>query len=174
MNDTKKIVIIGLLVSLGLILHFVESMVPMTAIVPGAKLGLANIVSLIGFILFGFSGGLLILFFRIITGSLLAGTFMTINFYLSTTGGLLGYFAMSLTYFLLKDRFSLVGISVIGAVFHNLGQIITAYFVIENPGIFYYLPYLILLAIPTGIGVGLVSHYTLKYLSASFIRGVLK
>jgi len=172
MNRTRKIVTIGLLVSLGLILHFVESMIPMSYIVPGAKLGLANIVSLIGLVLFGFNGGLLILLLRVLIGSIMAGTFMTINFYLSFTGGLLGYFAMVLIYSLFKDKFSLVGVSVAGAAFHNIGQIIIAFYIIDNPGIFYYLPYLILLAIPTGIGVGLVTHFSIRYLPSDQVRGI--
>lgn len=167
MNKTYRVVFIGLLVSAGLVLHFVESMVPMTYIVPGAKLGLANIVSLMGMIVFGFNSGLLILLLRILLGSFLGGTFLTINFYLSIAGGLSGYLAMALVYFLTKNKFSLIGISVTGAVFHNLGQVIIAFFIISNTGIFYYLPYLVLLAIPTGIGVGLVTYFSIQYLPGS-------
>jgi len=54
MRNTRKVVLIGLLVSLGLILHFVEAMIPMPILVPGAKLGLANIVNLIALVLIGF------------------------------------------------------------------------------------------------------------------------
>ncbi|MFP4017083.1 MAG: Gx transporter family protein [Halanaerobiales bacterium] len=172
MNKTRKIVTIGLLVSLGLILHFVESMVPMSYIVPGAKLGLANIVSLIGLVLFGFNGGLLILLLRVFLGSIMAGTFLTINFYLSFAGGLLGYIIMAVIYLSFRNKFSLVGISVAGAAFHNLGQIIVAYFIISNPGIFFYLPYLILLSVPTGIGVGLVSYFSLNNLPGNVIRRI--
>ena len=172
MNRTHKVVTIGLLVSLGLILHFVESMIPMSYIVPGAKLGLANIVSLIGLVLFGFKGGFLIILLRIFLGSIMAGTFMTINFFLSFSGGLLGYFVMSLMYFWFKDKFSLVGISVAGSTFHNIGQVIAAYYIIDNPGIFYYLPYLILLAVPTGIGVGLVTYFSIEYLPSDQVRRV--
>ncbi|MFP4661331.1 MAG: Gx transporter family protein [Halanaerobiales bacterium] len=172
MNRTRRIVIIGLLVSLGLILHFVETMIPMSYIVPGAKLGLANIVSLIGLVLFGFGGGLLILLLRVFLGSIMAGTFLTINFYLSISGGLLGYIIMALLYTFLRKRFSLVGVSVAGAAFHNLGQIIVAFFIISNPGIFYYLPFLILLSVPTGIGVGLVTYFSLNNIPQNIIRRV--
>ncbi|MEJ6950448.1 Gx transporter family protein [Natronospora cellulosivora (SeqCode)] len=172
MNSTRRIVLVGLLVSLGLILHFVEAMLPMSAIVPGAKLGLANIVSLVGLVLLGFQGGLLILLLRIILGSLLIGTFMTISFYLSLSGGLLSYLIMASAYFTFREKFSLIGYSVIGATFHNIGQIVIAYFIIQNPGIFYYLPYLVLLAIPTGIGVGLVSYFSISYLPAESSRRV--
>lgn len=169
--STRKVMVLGLLVSLGLILHFVESMIPMTAVVPGAKLGLANIVSLVSLVLYGFEGGIMVLVMRILIGSLLAGTFMTINFYLSTAGGIISLWAMYLSYRYLKNRFSLVGISIIGAAFHNLGQIIIAFYIIANPGIFYYLPFLVLLAVPTGIGVGLVSYFSINYLPGDIVKG---
>lgn len=162
---TKKMVIISLLISLGLILHIVEGLIPMNAAVPGAKLGLANIPNIIALVLFGFPAGLQVLLLRVLLGSLLIGTFMTINFYFSLVGGLIGFLAMAIVYYFFQNQFSLIGVSIIGAVFHNIGQITIAYFVIANQGIFYYLPFLILLAVPTGIGVGLVSHFTVNHLS---------
>lgn len=171
MNRTKRVIIIGLLVAMGLILHFVESLIPMTAIVPGAKLGLANIVTLVGLVLFGLSASIQIQVLRILLGSLFAGSFLTLSFYLSISGGVLSLITMFLAYYFFNDKFSLVGISIIGAVFHNLGQIIMAYIIIANPGIFFYLPYLVLLAIPTGIGVGLVSYFTVNYLPGRIVKG---
>jgi heptaprenyl diphosphate synthase len=168
---TRKIVIIALLVGLGLVLHLVENMIPLSFLIPGAKLGLANIANLLGLIIFGFTAGLQILLLRIFLGSILAGTFMTINFYLSLSGGLLGYLVMSLFFYFLRNKFSIIGISLIGAVFHNIGQIFTAYFIISNDAIFYYLPYLILLALPTGIGIGLVVIFTNNYLPRE-IKGI--
>ncbi len=173
MMKTKKIVVISLLISLGLVLHLVESFFPLSAVVPGAKLGLANIVSLIAIALFGFPTAFQVVIFRVILGSLLAGTFMTINFYLSFSGGVLSFMLMYLAYYFFKDYLSLIGISIIGAVAHNTAQITAAYFIIANIGIFYYLPFLILLALPTGFGVGLVSYFTLKHLPHSIIGGNL-
>ena len=160
----KKMVIISLLVSLGLILHVVEGLIPINGIVPGAKLGLANIPNLFALIIFGFQAGLQVFLLRVFLGSLLIGTFMTINFYFSLAGGILGFLAMAFAYFYLRDKLSIIGVSVLGAVFHNIGQIIVAFFIIANQGIFYYLPYLLLMAVPTGIGVGLVSYFTLSHL----------
>src|SRR6056297_3335737 len=105
MGKTKKIVLISLLISLGLVLHLVESFFPLAAVVPGAKLGLANIVSLIAISLFGFTAAFEIVIFRIILGSLLAGTFMTISFYLSFSGGILSFFLMYFAYKFFKDYF---------------------------------------------------------------------
>ena len=171
MVKARQIAIIGLLVSIGLFLHLIEAMLPLKLIIPGAKLGLANIVILMGLVLFGFRGGGLILLLRILLTSILAGTLLTINFYLSLAGGVLSFGVMYFLYTYWRDRFSLVGISVAGAVSHNLGQLVTSYLIIDNPGIFYYWPYLVLLAIPTGISVGLVSYFSLSYLPAELNQG---
>lgn len=170
MRKTKKIVVISLLVSLGLVLHLIESFFPLAALIPGAKLGLANIVSVIAISLFGFTSAFQVVIFRVILGSLLAGTFMTINFYLSFSGAVFSFFMMFITHRLFKDKFSLIGISIIGAAAHNAAQITAAYFIISNQGIFYYLPFLSLLAVPTGFSVGLVSYFTLDYLPLSINR----
>lgn len=171
MKKTKKTVIIALLISLALVLHLAESFFPLTAVVPGAKLGLANIVSLLAISLFGFAAALEIVILRVILGSLLAGTFMTINFYLSFSGAIFSFMLMFFAYYYFKNYLSLIGISIIGAAAHNTAQIITAYLIISNIGIFYYLPFLILLALPTGFGVGLVSYFTLDYLPDSLTGG---
>ncbi|SFL43949.1 Gx transporter family protein [Halanaerobium salsuginis] len=168
MSKTKQTVTIALLISLGLVLHLVENFFPLSAIVPGAKLGLANIVSMLAIVLLNFPAAFQIIIFRVILASLIAGTFMTINFYLSLSGALLSFFLMYLTYRLGRNKFSLIGISIIGAAAHNTAQIITAAFIISNSGIFYYLPFLLLLSLPTGLGVGLVSYFTLKHLPSSF------
>lgn len=173
MRKTKKTVLISLLISLALVLHLFESFLPLNWIVPGAKLGLTNIVSLLAISLFSFSAAFQVVIFRILLASMLAGTFMTINFYLSFSGGVLSFLLMYFAYYFFKEQLSLIGISIIGAFFHNLAQIITAYFIIANTGIFYYLPFLMILALPTGFGVGLVSYFTLKYLAGSKTGGVL-
>ena len=163
-SKIRKMVIISLLVSLGLILHVIEGLIPINGVIPGAKLGLANIPNLLALIIFGFQAGFQVFLLRVFLGSLLIGTFMTINFYFSLAGGILGFLVMSFSYFYLKDQLSIIGVSVLGAVFHNIGQIVIAFFIIANQGVFYYLPYLLLMAVPTGIGVGLVSYFTLSNL----------
>ncbi len=170
-NRTRFVTIVGLLISVGLILHIVESLIPMSYIVPGAKIGLANIASLLGLIIFGFKIGLLILLFRIMLGSVLAGTFLSFNFFMSMSGGLLGFMLMGLTYYLASEYFSLIGVSILGALFHNIGQIFTAMFIIENFGLIYYLPYLALLAVPAGMGIGLIVEFTQNYLNRQPVGG---
>ncbi|MFW6256612.1 MAG: Gx transporter family protein [Bacillota bacterium] len=163
MLRTKKVILIGLLAGIGLVLAVVESMIPMSAVIPGAKPGLANIVNLVGLVMINISAGFQVLMLRIILGSLLTGTFMTFPFFMSFFGGITGYLAMAAGYYFFENRLSVIGISVLGAVFHNVGQIITASVVMSTTGIFYYLPYLTLLAVPTGIGIGIVALFSFRY-----------
>lgn len=164
MRNLRKEVILALLVAGAIVLHIVESMIPTFLLIPGAKLGLANIITLFALINYGFRDGLRVLFLRIILSSLLIGTFMTVSFFLSLMGGLISFTIMSYTYYFHRNSFSIIGISIFGAVFHNLGQILMAYFLISNWRILFYLPYLLLLSLPTGIFVGLVVIKLRKYL----------
>lgn len=134
-------------------------------------MGLANIASLLGLVIFGFKVGFLVLFFRIVLGSVLAGTFLSFNFMMSFSGGVLGFLLMGLVYYFASDYFSIIGVSIVGALFHNVGQIFTAMYIISNFGLVYYLPYLALLAIPAGLGIGLTVEFTWNYLSYSPLRG---
>jgi len=158
----QRLTLIGILASFGIILHFIEALLPAIFPVPGAKLGLANIITLMALVVLGPRGGGQVLLLRIFLGSFLAGTFMTLSFFLSISGGLLAFLAMALAFKLKAGSFSLIGISILGALAHNLGQIIAVAFIIGNLGVFYYLPVLTLLALPTGVLVGLAASYSLK------------
>lgn len=152
---------IALLVAIGLVLHLLEALLPLLTPVPGAKIGLANIVTLMALVLYGVKGGGQVVMLRIFLGSFLAGTFLTLPFYLSLSGGILAFLSMVVTIVYGKDHFSMIGISIMGAIFHNVGQIAVAALIVGNPGIFYYLPYLTLLALPTGFMVGIITKYVL-------------
>lgn len=158
-------VFLALLVAMGIILHVVESSLPTLLLIPGAKLGLANIVTIVVLIHFGFQEAFRVLLLRLLVGSLLSGTFMSITFFLSLSGGLMGFWFLNLSYQYLKGYLSLMGMSILGAFGHNLGQILLAFFIIKNPGLFYYFPYLTLAAIPTGFFTGCLALSLSKYLS---------
>ncbi len=163
-NRNRQICSVSLLISIGLILHFVEAIIPINYIVPGAKLGLSNIVSLLGLMIFGFKIGFIIVISRILLGSLLIGTFLSFNFFMSLNGGMIAYFLMSIVFYLTEDKFTAVGISIIGAVFHNLTQLMTAVLIIENISLLYYLPYLSLFGVASGLGTGLIVNFVYSYL----------
>ncbi|KPU27847.1 heptaprenyl diphosphate synthase [Caloranaerobacter sp. TR13] len=166
MNNIKKLIFLSLLVALGLALSILESLIPLPFIVPGAKLGLANIVVLSTLIVFGYKEALIVAILRSITFSLATGS-VTSLFY-SLTGSLLSLVAMYFVYRFLSKMFSVIGVSIIGAVFHNIGQISVASIMMENIKIFSYLPVMNLVSLFTGYFVGLSTFYTTKHLKKIF------
>jgi heptaprenyl diphosphate synthase len=161
-SNTRKLVFLSLLVAQAMVLSWLESMIPFTPGIPGAKLGLANIVTLIALSTLDFKSSFTIVVMRTTLTSFLFGTVSSLLYSLS--GGLLSLVVMALVLKFLPKSFSLMAVSIIGAITHNLGQLLMAALVIENVNILYYLPFLMLLAIPTGLFVGIVTRYLLPYL----------
>lgn len=166
-SPTHRLVRLALFVALAIMLHIFEAMLPLPYLFPGAKLGLANIVSLLVLLLFGFKDALLVSFLRTILGGLLSGTFFTITFWLSFSGGMASALVMGACHRLAKGNMGTVGLSIIGALTHNLVQIVVAALMIGNWGIFVYLPYLIFFALPTGFFVGLLTNQLERFHSAN-------
>jgi len=161
-NNTRKLVLMGLYVSMALALHIVERMIPVPFITPGAKLGLANIITLTSLMTFGFKDTFVILAVRIILGSIFGGGVSA--FIYSITGGILSLISMQIIKVVGKNNVSIIGISVVGAVFHNIGQLLAAAYIIKNLNIFVYFPVLFLAAVGTGIFVGLTTKYLLSFI----------
>ncbi|MEA4827129.1 MAG: Gx transporter family protein [Clostridium sp.] len=168
MKKTQKLTFIALFVAQGLILYMVERMLPVPFITPGAKLGLSNIITVIALYMFSFKDVLLIIILKIILSTLFGGTLS--SFLYSIAGGLLSFFAMYFIKKVGKDNISIIGISIIGAVFHNIGQIAVAALVIENAMIVAYLPVLIVAALGTGFFIGLTSKYLLPFLDRIYTK----
>lgn len=161
MIKTRKITLLAIIISQALVLHYIEGFIPVLA--PGAKLGLANIMTMVTLVIFGFKEAMVVVVIRSVLGSLLGGSITGILYSLS--GGILSGLAMSLLYLNFQSYFSLMGISTAGAVFHNIGQLLTASWIFGTIGILYtYLPILMLAAVITGYFNGLVTRYILKYL----------
>lgn len=162
MRKTQRLTLMALLVAQGLVLHIFERMLPVPFITPGAKLGLTNIITLIALYIFDFNEVFFIIVLRIILATLIGGSLS--NFLYSMAGGILSFLAMYILKKIGKDNVSIIGISMIGAVFHNIGQIIVAGLVIENAMIVTYLPVLVIAAVGTGFFVGLTAKYLLPFL----------
>lgn len=162
MRKTQKLTFIALLVAQGLVLHIFERMLPVPFITPGAKLGLTNIITLISLYIFNFTEVFIIIILRVILSTFLGGTLSM--FLYSIAGGILSFLAMYVMKKLGKDNVSIIGISMMGAVFHNIGQIIVAGLVIENVMIVSYLPVLIVAAVGTGFFIGLTAKFLLPFL----------
>lgn len=155
-------VFISLLVAQGLVLYMIERMIPVPFISPGAKLGLANIITVVAIYLLTLKDAFSIVLLRVILATLIGGNLS--GFFYSLSGGILSLFAMYIVFKLGKDNISIIGISIIGAVFHNIGQIIIAATVIQNIKIAAYLPILLVAGVGTGIFVGITAKQLIVYL----------
>ena len=158
-KKTKKIAFLGLSVALALILSYVESLLPpLSAAVPGIKMGLPNIVII--FLLYRLSGkeafGVSIV--RIFLNFMLFGNPMTVAY--SVAGAILSLCVMALMKRI--DLFSTVGVSIAGGIFHNLGQIIVAGIVLENQNVWYYFPMLFFTGILAGAIIGILGSSICK------------
>lgn len=161
---TRDTVLLSLLTAQAIVLHYIESFIPVIA--PGAKLGLANIMTIVTLYIFGTKYALMVSVIRILLGSLLSGNPMGILFGLA--GGLLSLTIMAI----LKKYpkyFSLIGVSTAGAALHNLGQLITAALLYKTKGIlFTYMPILMLTSAITGYFIGFASNHIIIYLKEHF------
>lgn len=166
MEGVKRMVFLSLLVSIGLGLSIIESMLPVPFIAPGAKLGLSNMVTLITLVVFGFKDALAIGAIRSIAFALITGS-VTSLFY-SLSASILSCISMSIIYSGFNSIFSLIGVSIFGALAHNFAQVMVASLMMRNFRIFSYLPVLLLTSLFTGYFVGLASIFTVKGLKSSF------
>jgi heptaprenyl diphosphate synthase len=156
LTPTQRVTNLALLVSVGLVLSIIESMLPPLLPVPGAKLGLANIAAVIALYLFGPGMALEVTVLRCLVGGLLRGS--VVGLFLSLSGGIASVLVMILLFLVAGRVLSVVGVSVAGAVTHNAAQLAAAYLLVQNAALFYYLPYLIIVSIPTGLFVGFASR----------------
>lgn len=149
---------IGLFIGLGLILFIFETLIPRP--LPWLKLGFAHIVTLLALYLLDARAAVIVVLGRIFLGSLALGTFFNPTFFLSLCGGLGATLIMIIVKNRCNDIFSIFGVSISGAVMHNLIQLFVAnWLIIHKIEIFYLLPLLILSAIFTGFVVALISQF---------------
>ena len=161
MKNTKKLAFLGLCTAVTLILAYVEALLPpLWSAVPGIKMGLPNIMILFMLYRFSLKEAAAVSAVRLFAVALLFGNVMTLAY--SAAGAALSLGVMAL----LKktDRFSPVGVSLIGGVFHNLGQVLVAMLVLETAQIGYYMIILTLTGTVAGILVGLAGALVLKYM----------
>ena len=150
---TKRIATMGLMVALAFILSYIEALLPLNIGIPGAKVGLANLVVMVTMFTLGERDAVIISLVRVILVGLTFGN-MSMMMY-SLAGAALSLIAMILVKKM--GKFTASGISVIGGVFHNVGQIIVAVFVLDTSSLFYYLPFLVIIGCATGVIIGLLA-----------------
>ncbi len=152
---------LAVLITFAIVIHSIEAAMPLPMPVPGIRLGLANIITLLTLILFGLRSGLLVSVLRTVLGSLFVGGLFGFGFWLSLTAGITSSLVMAML-LTLKNRglISLISVSVIGAAVHNLTQLATASLIVANIFLFQgYYPLLLLLSVPTGVFTGLAVQY---------------
>jgi len=157
-SRTSKLVYLGLMVGIALALHIIESFLPIPAPVPGAKLGLANIAALYVIIRMGTRDAVIVTILRTTLGALYGAGLFAPTFLLSFAGGVVSTLVMGICHRVFGKHFSIMGLSVLGAVTHNVAQLAAACLMFEQIGFFYYLPYLLFYALPTGFFVGIVTQ----------------
>ena len=151
--NTKRISRLALLTALAMVLSWLEHLIPLpAALPPGIKLGLTNLVVLFALYRMNFRDAAIINFVRVLLVSFTFGN--AYAFAYSFMGAALSLPAMALLK--CSEKFSPVGVSVVGGVCHNLGQILVAMFVLENRGLLTYLPVLMVSGVAAGAAVGIV------------------
>lgn len=156
-----KVSRLSMLIAMSVVISIIESYIPFFSnIIPGLKLGLANIVVLYILEKYGFREALYVSVVRVFLVSILITGLFNIPFFFSLSGATFSVVAM---YLISKLKlFSIVGVSVIGSIFHSIGQVLIGMLLI-NYNIIYYLPYLLIFSIPTGIIVGIITKKLLDY-----------
>ncbi|MEK0151730.1 Gx transporter family protein [Tetragenococcus halophilus] len=161
MSHLRKIIFISLLIAQGVVLGLIENMIPYPfAFAPGAKLGLANLITIIALFTMSKKDSFLLVCLRLILITLLGGTLST--FLYSMSGAMLSYFGMLLVKKIGPKYVSIIGISATGGFMHNVGQLLTASFIAQTWSVLLYLPILSFLGILSGIAIGIAANYLLR------------
>lgn len=158
----KKFTRLSLLLALSVALNIIESFIPFfNGIIPGLKLGLANIVILFVLYQFSFKDALYISILRVFLVGILRTGLFSPSFFFSLSGSIFSICAM----FIGKkiNRFSIIGVSVLGSIAHSLGQVLMAILLVQMNSMIYYLPWLLLFSIPTGVLVGISCKPLINY-----------
>ena len=161
MPKTRKLTLMALLTAIALTVFVIENQIPAPVPIPGVKLGLANIVTLITMKLLGKKEAGAVLLTRVLMGAMFAGSPSTLLF--SAAGGVLAYLVMCLTVGLFADS-QLWIVSALAGVAHNAGQLAACVLVVKTPGVFAYAPVLAASGVITGVFTGLAAQYLLKAL----------
>ncbi len=165
-KNLKRLIIISMLTAIAIVVSYLESLIPI--FIPGVKLGLANVIILIMIYEFKFYEALLTDILRILLVALIRGTFLEPVFFMSLAGGLTSYFIM--LGFSKITIFTALGVSALGSITHSMAQVLVAALLISSEAVLYYIPFIALLSILTGILSGLITDsYLRRSISSMFI-----
>ncbi len=168
-KDIRDLVYTALLVAMALAVSLVETLIPLPFVMPGAKLGLSNMVILVTLILYGFKRGMLVAVLKSVLLMMIIG--FGPSFIYSFSGAVFSTIMMWIAYkyFSMNFKiFSVIGVSIIGAVSHNFAQVTAAAYILKSLMLYTYFPFLTLIAIVTGYFVGLGSDNVASHLNKIF------
>lgn len=162
----SKTAYLGVFVALAMIFSYLESLIPFSVGIPGVKLGLANLLTVVALYKIGTREAFTISVIRIVLSGFIFANLFSIIY--SLAGGMLSFFVM----YLLKknDSFSVFGVSMAGGVAHNIGQILIAMYVVETFSVAYYIPVLMIAGVITGLVIGIAANEILKRLKRFDVR----
>ena len=148
----RKISVIALFSAFAILASYIETFIPSLGI-PGVKLGLANIAVVLALFLLDAESAIIINVVRIVIVGLLFGSLFGISFALA------GAFVSLTVMIILKKvfNFSIITVSIFGGFFHNVGQLIVAFILVDNYSVFAYLPVLLIAGIITGLMIGILA-----------------
>ena len=158
--STKRITYTGMFVAIAMVFSYLESMIPVNIAVPGIKLGLANMVTIVVMYRLRISDAWIVSLVRVVLSSLLFGNMMVMVY--SMAGAVLSLLVMTLCR--KKDLFGLLGTSILGGVSHNAGQIAMAALLMKSGNIMLYMPVLCISGTIAGVCIGLAGAVLVRKL----------
>ena len=159
--SSKRAAFYGVFIAMALVASYIERMLPIQPGIPGVKLGLANIITMFLLYLVGAGAAITVSILRILLAGLLFGSGFSMVY--SAAGAILSMLAMAIA--MKTGFFSATGVSVVGGVFHNVGQILVAVVTLSTASLVYYLPILILSGLVAGVVIGILSGVIMKRLT---------
>lgn len=158
----KKFTRLSMLLALSVALNVIEASLPLfNDFIPGLKLGLANIVTLFIIYKFNLKDAFYVGVLRVFLVGILRTGLFSITFFFSLNGVIFSIMFMYLAkkYF----KLSIIGVSIVGSIAHSTGQVLTSILLLQMTSMIYYLPWLLLFSIPTGVFVGLICKQLIKF-----------
>ena len=164
-KGVRYLTLLSMLTTIALMLSYVESLIPALPI-PGAKIGLPNVITLVALYTLGFWGAVTITLMRTSIAAFLFSS--PVSWVYSVAGGMVSLIVMYVLITIFKENISLMAVSITGAIMHNMAQLCAAIIIMETVRIAALLPWLLIIAIPAGIVVGVSAKYLLRYFKQGF------
>lgn len=162
----KKTALLGMLVALAFVLSYIETLIPVNLGIPGAKLGLANLVVMVALYTLGTKEAFGLSMVRILLTGLTFSSMAAMLY--SFAGGLLSFAVMALMK--KTKKLSVTGVSVLGGIAHNAGQIFVAMWMLDTATLIYYLPVLAITGVASGTMIGLLAVMVIRRISGAINR----